>query len=131
MKSVGNGNVLNLLGRNGRSEERKGEELLMTRKMQTAGFPKIEYSMPRRNAGRSGGRSAGHNQGHSTLIYSAVALGIVVGAAASAYWWKGRARAMNLLQATPFDRVEELIASCETKIEDIERTMEELKKSRD
>lgn len=97
----------------------------MIRKMQTAGFPKtdlrkIEYSISRRHAA--------NGQNHSTVIYSAVALGIVVGAAASAYWWKGRARAMNLLQTTPFDRVEELIASCETKIEDIERTMEELKK---
>ena len=104
----------------------------MIRKMQAAGFskanrPKIEYSIWQRGVGRG----AGQNQGHSTLIYSAVALGIVVGAAASAYWWKGRAHAMNMLQATPFDRVEELIASCETKIEDIERTMEELKKSKD
>ena len=63
-----------------------------------------------------------------TLIYGAVAAGVVLGAAASAYWWRGRARALKLLESTPFERVEELIASCESKIADIERTIEDLKK---
>jgi hypothetical protein len=65
---------------------------------------------------------------NNTLLYGAIALGLVAGAAASAYWWKGRTRALELLQSTPFERVEELISSCEGKIEDIERTIEELKK---
>lgn len=90
------------------------------KKMQAAGANPIEYSIAR-------------NDSHSdarTLIYSAVAVGVVLGAAVSAYWWKGRARALSLLQETPFERVEELIASCENKIEDIERTIQELKKSK-
>lgn len=86
----------------------------MSRKMQTAGIPQIERSI----------------ESHNTLIYSAVAIGVVLGATASAYWWRGRARALKLLKATPFERVEDLISSCESKIEDIERTMEELKKSK-
>ncbi len=84
--------------------------------MQTAGAPTIEYS---------NFQVSRHN-----LIYGAVAVGVVVGAAASAYWWRGRARALNLLETTPYERVEELITSCENKIEDIERTIEELKKSK-
>lgn len=61
-----------------------------------------------------------------TLVISAVALGVLAGAVASAYWWKNRVRE-EILQATPLERVEELIASCESKIEDIERTIENLK----
>ena len=73
--------------------------------MQTAGGSQIEYS--------NGDYASGAT--HNTLIYSAVAAGIVLGAAASAYWWRGRARALQLLEATPFERVEELIASCENQ----------------
>jgi hypothetical protein len=64
---------------------------------------------------------------HSALIYGGVALGLLAGAAISAYWWKQHTRALNLLQATPLERAEELITSCEKKIEDIERAIEELK----
>jgi hypothetical protein len=63
----------------------------------------------------------------NNLLYGAVALGVVAGAAISAYWWKQRARASNLLNATPFERAEDLISSCENKIADIERAIEELK----
>ena len=66
----------------------------------------------------------------SNLIYGGVALGLLAGAAISAYWWKQRARASNLLNATPFERAEELITSCEHRIEDIERAIEELKAAR-
>lgn len=92
----------------------------MTRKLQTAQAEPIEYSMSRASVPVS----------RNNLIYSAVAAGVVLGAAASAYWWKSRARALQLLQETPFERVEELIASCENKIEDIERTIEELKQTK-
>jgi hypothetical protein len=64
---------------------------------------------------------------NNRLIYGGVALGVLAGIAISAYWWR-RARALNLQEA-PFDRVEELIASCESKIEDIERAIEELKEA--
>ncbi len=84
--------------------------------MQTAGGTRFEYS--------------NGEESHHQLIYGAVAAGIVLGAAASAYWWRGRARALKMLETTPFERVEELIASCENKIEDIERTIEDLKKSK-
>ena len=63
------------------------------------------------------------------MLYGSVALGVLVGVAISAYWWKQHMRALNLLQTSPFDRVEELIASCEKKIEDIERAIEELKEA--
>lgn len=84
--------------------------------MQTASGTRFEYS--------------NQNDSRHTLLYGAVATGIVLGAAASAYWWRGRARALKLLETTPFERVEDLIASCENKIEDIERTIEDLKKSK-
>ena len=86
---------------------------MMGRKLQTAGGPLTSM-------GTDDGR------GH-TLLYSGVALGLVAGAAISAYLWKQRAHALNLLHATPLERAEELIASCEHKIEDIERALEDLK----
>jgi hypothetical protein len=67
------------------------------------------------------------NERGSTLLYSGVALGLLAGAALSAYWWKQRTRALDLLHASPLERAEELISSCENKIEDIERAIEELK----
>ncbi len=63
------------------------------------------------------------------LLYGGVTLGLVASAALSVYLWKQRERALNLLQATPFERAEELISSCEHKIEDIERAIEELKQA--
>jgi hypothetical protein len=69
---------------------------------------------------------AADGRGH-TLLYSGVALGLVAGAAISAYLWKQRTHALNLLHATPLERAEELIASCEHKIEDIERALDDLK----
>lgn len=66
--------------------------------------------------------------GAPRLVFGAVALGVLAGVAASAYLWKTRVRE-ELSQATPLERVEELIASCESKIEDIERTIENLKGS--
>lgn len=80
----------------------------------------FEYS----NAGVNANLAAGAPR----LVFGAVILGVLAGVAASAYWWKNRVRA-EILQATPLERVEELIASCESKIEDIERTIENLKGS--
>ncbi len=79
--------------------------------------------------GSGAGRAdaSGSESGRGALLYGAVALGLVTGAAISAYLWKQRTRALNLLQATPLDRAEELLASCENKIADIERAIDELK----
>ncbi|HEX8835034.1 MAG TPA: hypothetical protein VF719_12575 [Abditibacteriaceae bacterium] len=64
------------------------------------------------------------------LLYSGIALGVLAGAAVTTYLWMQRSRALNLLNASPFDRAEELINSCESKIEDIERAIEELKEAK-
>lgn len=64
------------------------------------------------------------------LLLSGMALGLVAGATLSALWWKQRARALNLLHNTPFERAEKLIANLEHKFDDIERDIEELKKQK-
>ncbi len=61
-------------------------------------------------------------------VFGAVALGVAAGVVASAMWWRNRVRE-EILQSTPLERVEDLIASCESKIEDIERSIENLKGS--
>jgi len=96
-------------------------------KLQMAGGPALSSSpahLPHRLLRRASDRRAQNNR----LLYSGVALGVLAGVTISAYWWRHRARALNL-QESPFDRVEELIASCESKIEDIERAIEELKEA--
>lgn len=70
--------------------------------------------------------SRNNSEASHTFVIGAVVVGVLAGAFASAYWWKNRVRE-EILQATPLERVEELIASCESKIEDIERTIENLK----
>jgi hypothetical protein len=71
----------------------------------------------------------GEDNRNNTLLYSGIALGVVAAAAVSTYLWIQRTHALNLLSATPFDRAEQLISSCESKIEDIERAIEELKEA--
>lgn len=61
------------------------------------------------------------------LIYGGVAVGVLLGTVLSVYWWKTHARASNLQDETPFERVEDLIASCETKIGDLEQAIAALK----
>jgi hypothetical protein len=73
-------------------------------------------------------RSSDRQAHNNALLYGSVTLGVLIGVTVSAYWWRQRTRALNL-QESPFDRVEELIASCESKIEDIERAIEELKEA--
>jgi hypothetical protein len=60
------------------------------------------------------------------ILYSGLAIGIVAGIALSTYFWRQHVRALNLLKAPPLDRAEELIASCERKLEDIERTLADM-----
>lgn len=98
------------------------------RKLQIAGAPFGRSAHPALQAlGLDGSGASRREPGRDALLYGGVALGLVAGAAISAYLWKQRAHALNLLQATPFERAEELIASCEHKIEDIERAIDELK----
>jgi hypothetical protein len=67
-------------------------------------------------------------QSHNmNLLYGGVAAGVLIGTVISLYWWKTHARASNLQDETPFERVEDLIASCETKIEDLEQAITALK----
>jgi len=61
----------------------------------------------------------------SALIYGGVALGVVAGAALS-YLWRQRTRAQILLNLSPLERAEQLIASCESKLESIENAFAEL-----
>lgn len=116
----------------------------MLRKMQVAGgsasfaSPMLfSRSAKAPNAKASGGRAdfaaqlESHMKKHpgGALLYGGVTLGLLASAALSVYLWKQRERALNLLQTTPFERAEELISSCEHKIEDIERAIEELKQA--
>ncbi|MDQ3812906.1 MAG: hypothetical protein M3347_03030 [Armatimonadota bacterium] len=64
------------------------------------------------------------------VLYGGLALGVVAGAALSTYLWWKRTRALNLLNMTPLERVEQLISSCESKLESIEHTFAELKAAR-
>lgn len=64
------------------------------------------------------------NQNREKILYGGVALGIVVGVAVSTYLWRRRARALNL---SPLERAEKIIASCEEKLESIERAVTDLR----
>ena len=65
---------------------------------------------------------------HKALLWSGVSLGVVAGAALATYLWLGRERG-NGTPEPPLDRAEALIASCESKINDIERAISELKEA--
>ena len=68
--------------------------------------------------------------GTGVLLYGSVALGVLAGAALSTYLWRQRVRALDLLHTSPIERAEQLITSCESKLEAIERSMKELKSAR-
>ena len=74
--------------------------------------------------------SSQHTSGGSTLLYGSVALGVLAGAALSTYLWRQRMRALNLLHTSPIERAEQLITSCESKLEAIERSVQDLKAAR-
>jgi len=71
-----------------------------------------------------------NNGSAGALLYGGVALGVLAGAALSTYLWRQRIRALNLLHTSPIDRAEQLITSCESKLEAIERSVKELKSAR-
>ena len=109
---------------------------MMLRKLQAAGGSPSSFA-PSSLFARDNAKSRDNarfkdphpNTQGNALLYSGVTLGLLASAAISVYWWKQRERALNLLQTTPFERAEELISSCEHKIEDIERAIEELKQA--
>jgi len=65
-----------------------------------------------------------------SLLYGGVALGVLAGAAISTYLWRQRVRALDLLNVSPLERAEQLISSCEGKLDSIERAVAELKATR-
>jgi hypothetical protein len=64
------------------------------------------------------------------LLYGGVALGLLAGAALSTYLWRQRVRALNLLHASPLERAEQIIASCENRLESIEHAIDDLRNAR-
>ena len=90
---------------------------MRAQKLQMAGLPGLISS----NAEKS--------EHGGALLYGGVALGVVAGAALSAYWWQ-RTRALDLLNTSPLERAEELISNCESKLEDIERAFAQLQQAR-
>ena len=73
---------------------------------------------------------AGHSRSgesrHETLLYSGVALGVLLGAAVSTYIWRQRVKAAALLNLTPLERAEKLIEACEAKLDLIEKSVREV-----
>ena len=66
-------------------------------------------------------------EGHgSALLYGSIAAGVLLGAAVSTYLWRQHTRALNLLNMSPLERAEHMIANCERKLEAIERSFADL-----
>lgn len=64
------------------------------------------------------------NQNREKILYGGIALGVVVGVAVSTYLWRRRSQALNL---SPLEKAEQIIASCEKKLDSIERAVTDLK----
>jgi len=61
-----------------------------------------------------------------TLLYSGIAVGILLGAAAATWLWRQRVEMLEELNASPEDRAEDIIASVEDKLASIEKAMAEI-----
>jgi hypothetical protein len=85
---------------------------------------------PRKNLDASHWSRSNDEVAAGALLYGGVALGVLAGAALSTYLWRQRMRALNLLHTSPIERAEQLITSCESKLEAIERSVKELKSAR-
>lgn len=70
----------------------------------------------------AGGKRAQQPE-NGLLVYGGVALGVLAGAAISTYMWRARVRAA--LEASPGEKADKIIESCEKKLERIERLMRE------
>lgn len=79
--------------------------------------------MTRDNPSGVSANAAGHG---TALFYGSIAAGVLLGAAVSTYLWRQRASALNLLNMSPLERAEHLIANCERKLEAIERSFADL-----
>jgi hypothetical protein len=71
-----------------------------------------------------------HNQSKEIWLYSGLALGVLAGAAAATYFLTRRNGEFGMASASPTERAEQLIESCESKLDSIERAISELKESR-
>lgn len=69
-------------------------------------------------------------QSSQALWYGGVVAGVVVTGLLSTVLWRRRVRALNL-QPSPLERAEQLIESCETKLDSIEKAVAELKETKD
>lgn len=69
------------------------------------------------------GGKRGNAPANEILIYGGVALGVLAGAAVSTYVWRSRVR--EALNASPGERADKIIESCEKKLERIEQLMQE------
>jgi hypothetical protein len=54
----------------------------------------------------------------------------MAGAAITTYLWRQRTRALEMLNISPLERAEQIIASCEDKLDSIDRAVSELKAAR-
>jgi hypothetical protein len=69
-------------------------------------------------------------QNKETVLYGGIALGLMAGAAITTYLWRQRTRALEMLNISPLERAEQIIASCEDKLDSIDRAVSELKAAR-
>ena len=70
------------------------------------------------------------NKNRESLLVGGVALGVVAGAAIATYLWRQKVRAIEILNISPLERAEQLISSCEDKLDSIDRAVSELKAAR-
>ena len=70
------------------------------------------------------------NKQRDSILIGGVALGVVAGAAVATYLWRQKVRAFEILSVSPLERAEQLISSCEDKLDSIDRAVSELKAAR-
>jgi len=70
------------------------------------------------------------NKNRESFLVGGVALGVVAGAALATYLWRKKMQAIEILNVSPLERAEQLIASCEDKLDSIDRAVSELKAAR-
>jgi hypothetical protein len=69
-------------------------------------------------------------QGTRPVVYSSLALGLLAGVALSTYLWRRKLLKEREANIPPLERAEQLIASCEAKLDGIERSMRELQEEK-
>ena len=74
-------------------------------------------------------RNRNNSSSQALWWYGGVAAGVVATALVSTILWRRRVRALDL-QPSPLERAEQLIESCETKLDSIEKAVAELKDSK-